>query len=367
MIGVNGSFLTADMTGVQRYAFQLLAGLLRVTRPLHVRVYVPSTASDIRLLDDLRGHGADVVIGPAWARNKQVFEQVALPRMAARDSVSRLVHLSNSVSLLSRAEQVSFLYDLAPVRFPSTFRLAYRAKFRSVLLAARLHRAQIATLSEFSRRELESVGLKDIAVVPAGLGSPMLLNLLAGDSDARLPQLKNVPGPYALILGSSDPRKRVSDVVAHWPTVFRELGLTLVVVGGAPGVHRSSPTQEAGEGVVRIEGRVNDRDLVRLTQGGCLAIFASAYEGGALAAQEAMALGTPVVAADIPTFRELLPTSVPFFSQLEVLSERCAAAMRAPRPKVIPVQEASTSWCTAAEQFAALLHQKPRQPVDTQV
>jgi glycosyltransferase involved in cell wall biosynthesis len=356
MIGVNGSFLTSNMTGVQRYAFQLLMGLLEANRQSHVRVYVSPKASDVRLLDDLKRAGADVMTAPGWARNKQVFEQVALPRMASRDGVVRLVHLNNSVSLLSRRQQLCFLYDLAPVRFAHTFRPAYRAKFRAVLLGARWHRAQIATLSEFSRRELESVGLRDIIVVPAGLGSPMLLKAQPDDigatTDASPPQLKNVPRPYALILASSDPRKRVAEVVDHWPAVFAELGLTLVVVGGTAGVHRSPPTPTAAAGVVRIEGRVSDRDLVQLIRRSSLAVFASAYEGGALAPQEVLTLGTPVVAADIPAFRELLPSSVSFFSRFDALTDCCRKAMTANRPMVISEGEATASWVAAAALIA---------------
>jgi glycosyltransferase involved in cell wall biosynthesis len=356
VIGVNGSFLTANVTGVQRYAFQLLVGLIEEAPRLHLRVYVPSAASGVPLLDDLRQAGADVVPAPSWASNKQIFEQLALPRMASRDGVTQLLHLSNSVSLLSRIRQVCFLYDLSPVRFSHTFRPAYRVKFRAVLAGARLHKARIATLSEFSRKELQSVGLHDITVVPAGLGSPMLLGLPPCDSsDASLAASQKVEGPYALILASSDPRKRVQDVAATWPAVYADSGLTLVVVGGAPGVHRSSGGQQSGKGVVNIEGRVSDRELVQLIRGSHLVVFASAYEGGALAAQEAMALGGRVVVSDIPTFRELLPPSVPFFDNLDVLSTRCAQALGAPRPPAVSRQEASASWREAGALVADLL------------
>ena len=348
VIAVNGSFLTADVTGVQRFAFQLLIGLLEAAPQLSVRVYVPAQPLPRpAMLQELKDAGADVVIAPAWARNKQVFEQVALPWMAAGHGVDCLVHLSNSMSIACRVRQICFLYDLSPVRFAHTFKPTYRAKFRAVLLAAKHHKAAIATLSAFSRTELESVGLEDITVVPAGLGSPMLLGSMAETNDERRTR-EDVPDTFALILGSSDPRKRVAQVVQSWDDVYCRLGLPLVVVEGASRLQRSPPAIERSPGIIRLAGHVSDHDLVCLIRRSAVAVFASAYEGGALAAQEVLALGTPVVAADIPAFRELLPPGVPFFRDMSELGTLCTRAVTSPRPAQMTLQQSRMAWREAA-------------------
>jgi glycosyltransferase involved in cell wall biosynthesis len=354
MIGVNGAFLVAPITGVQRFAFQLLIGLLEARPDLKFRVYVPPLAfSKTPLLDQLRVAGAEIVIGPRWARSKQVFEQIGLPRMAFRDRVSCLVHLNNNVSLLRRGRQVCFVYDLAPIRLPDTYRLAYRLKFRATIAAVRRRKPAIVTLSEFSRRELESVGVAVCGVVRAGIGSPML----AKASQAPEAGPISVPdGRYALVFGSADPRKRVDEVIAAWAPVFAELGLKLLVVQGIAPTHRQDAAGEPSrQGVQRLQGRISDSELVGLVRSAQCAIFASQYEGGALAAEEVLALGTPVVASDIATFRELLAPTVTFFDDFADLPARCAHVLAGDRPAALTLEQTSDSWRLAGSALADVI------------
>jgi glycosyltransferase involved in cell wall biosynthesis len=359
VIGVNGAFLAAPVTGVQRFAFQLLLGLLEARPEQPVRVYVPPLPeSKVPLLNQLRSAGAEVVIGPSWSRNKQVFEQLGLPLLARRDRVSCLLHLNNNVSLLRRGPQVCFVHDIAPLRLPDTYRFAYRLKFRATLAGIRRRRPTVLTVSAFSRRELESVGVRVAAVIRVAVGSPMLLE--ASSAARTAPEIR---GDYALVLGSADPRKRVEEVIAAWPPVFAALGLQLAVVQGVAPTHRAAEAQPAVEpGVVRLHGRVSDGDLVQLMRGARLAIFASSYEGGALAAEEVLALGTPVVASDIPTFRELLEPPVAFFGSLSELSGCCAQALAAARPSVQTLEQVRNAWRRAGAELAEVVSRTSAEP-----
>ena len=359
VIGVSGAFLLAPITGVQRFAYQLLLGLLEERPDLTVRVYVPPLPPEKQpLVHRLRTAGAAVVVAPRWAANKQVFEQLAFPRLAARDGAALLVHLNNNVSFLARRPQVCFVYDAAPVRLPETYRWAYRAKFRLVLTAARRRKVTVATLSEFSRAELASVGVGVTAVIPAGAGSPMLIEAaIAPKESVASTALESLPDrPFALMLGSADPRKRVQEVVDAWPAVYRALGLPLVVVQGTAPTHRAATGHDNEEtGVIRLHGRISDADLAVIARDSAMAIFASCYEGGALAAQEILALGTPVLASDIPTFRELLAAPVQFFSGLDQLAPACAQLLGQPRPAAMSADDAHAAWKSSARLFAEQL------------
>jgi glycosyltransferase involved in cell wall biosynthesis len=364
VIGVNGAFLAAPVTGVQRFAFQLLLGLLEARPEVPVRVYVPPlvslkhSESKQPLLNQLRGAGAEVVMGPSWTRNKQVFEQLGLPLLARRDRVACLLHLNNNVSLLRRSPQVCFIYDLAPLRLPDTYRRAYRLKFQATIAGLRRRRPTVLTLSEFSRDELESVGVRVAAVIRGAVGSPMLL-----EASSSGPDSPGIEGDYAVVLGSADPRKRVEEVIAAWPPVFAALGLQLAVVQGVAPTHRAAEDAASAEpGVIRLRGRISDADLVRLMRGAKLAIFASSYEGGALAAEEVLALGTPVVASNIPTFRELLEPPVAFFDDLSQLSERCTQVLAAARPKAQTLEQVRDAWRTAGAALAAIVTRTSAEP-----
>jgi glycosyltransferase involved in cell wall biosynthesis len=360
--------LLAPVTGVQRFAFQLLVGLLEARTDLKVRVYVPTLDDSKRpLLAQLRASGAEVVVGPQWMRNKQVFEQVGLPLMALRDRVTTLVHLNNNISVARRGLQICFVYDIASMRLPRTYRLAYRLKFQATIAAIRWRVPAVVTLSQFSKRELESVGVAVSAVVLGGFGSPMLLEAESPDTevlDAANPA--GVEGPFALVFGSADPRKRVEEVIAAWPHKHASSGLKLVVVQGVAPTHRSASDEQASEqGIVRLRGRISDADLVSLTKQARFVVFGSEYEGGALAAQEVLALGTPVVAADIPTFRELLAPPVAFFHDFDGLGEACAQVLVAARPAVKTPEQVRQSWREAGAAFGAAIDQPSAAPAPT--
>jgi glycosyltransferase involved in cell wall biosynthesis len=267
--------------------------------------------------------------------------------------VTTLVHLNNNVSILRRRPQICFVYDIASMWLPRTYRLAYRLKFRATIAAIKRRKPTVVTLSQFSRGELESVGVTVSAVEPGGFGSPMLLEAEALDSAEAA---ATVEGPFALVFGSADPRKRVEEVIAAWPAVHASLGLKLLVVQGIAPTHSPAAGEQAvRQGIVRLSGRISDASLVQLMRQAKLVIFGSQYEGGALAAQEVLALGTPVVASDIPTFRELLAPPVAFFRDFADLDEVCAQALAAPVPPIQTLEHVRDSWRAAGAAFGALI------------
>ena len=59
-------------------------------------------------------------------------------------------------------------------------------------------------------------------------------------------------------------------------------------------------------GAVRAPGYLPEDDLARVVAGAAALAYPSWYEGFGLPALEALACGTPVVAADLPALREVL-------------------------------------------------------------
>lgn len=179
------------------------------------------------------------------------------------------------------------VHDLVAVRFPGTMtpwsRLYGRATLGPVLAAADL----IVTPSSDTANDLNlllRVAPDRIRVAWNGVDS-----VFFSDPPAATP----MRAPYVLFVGTPEPRKNLPRLVEAM-TALRERGLPhrLVIAGGG------------GWGDVRLEsdvidhaGRVSDEGLHALyAHAACLAL-PSLHEGFGLPALEAMAAGTPVVAA----------------------------------------------------------------------
>ncbi len=282
-IAINGRYLTQGMTGVQRFATEIVAaadalaarGEWPVARVLH-----PPGARD----SGLRSFRAEAV----GRRSGQAWEQIDLPR-ALRGDV--LVNLGNTAPLLLGARQAVVIHDAGAFDTPESYSFAFRSWYR--FLQKRLARsgAMILTVSEFSRARIRAALGVDAGVVTEGgehvLRAPAEASILARHGLE--------PARFALVVGNPAAHKNLAALTAAAETLGRH-GLTLAVAGAAdPAVFR------AGGGVAadsaKLLGRVSDTELRALYENALCLIFPSRYEGFGLPPIEAMVCGCPVLAA----------------------------------------------------------------------
>ena len=156
-----------------------------------------------------------------------------------------------------------------------------------------------------------------------------------------------MPDDYLLWVGDlrhPDPHRRIPALV-HAP---RELPLVLV---GAAGQW----AHELDGGVI-VTGEVGDDELAALYTGAHALLMPSAEEGFGLPAVEALACGTPVVAADGPALREVLDGRATFVEPGDVagmVTAAHAAARPAPAPPSWTWAEAATATWAVYERALA--------------
>ena len=257
-----------EIGGVERWAREL-SRLLPQHDPERYRVIRPPAA-----LAHRAGH--------AW-------EQLVLP--AAAHGAELLLSPANVAPLAARGNVV-VIHDSAPFRDPSWYGRAYGAWHRALLPRIARRARLVISPSEHVRAELVELfrlpAERVVAIAP-GVDPSFAA---AGDPATLLRRLGLEP-PYALAVGTHSPRKNLGLLDAIAPKLEAN-GLAVVIAGSS---RSYMPSTSSGAGARRL-GYVPERDLPELYRGAAAFAMPSLYEGFGLPCVEAMAAGTPVVAAD---------------------------------------------------------------------
>jgi len=237
------------------------------------------------------------------ARPYSVAELWRLALRARRDR-AELFHAPHYVCPpLLPCPAVITIHDLIHLRVADRHRPALAPLYARVMLRLAVRRAaRVITVSESTRRDLEhrlAARPERVRVIPNGVGPGFHPVADATALEAPLAAL-GLAGPYFLFVGNPLPHKnlpRLLDAFAGLPPSLGRLVLAGIPARARPGV--AAAREDRGlEGRVTILAPVPGEVMPVLYQGAVAVVCPSLWEGFGLPALEAMACGTPVLAAD---------------------------------------------------------------------
>jgi glycosyltransferase involved in cell wall biosynthesis len=311
-IYINGRFLQQPVTGVQRYARELLKAwdaLLETGEidPRRVEFHVLAPRGPIapprlrhislRQVGHLSGH---------------FWDQLELP-FHTRDGL--LFSPGNVHPLLSPffGPGVVAIHDLAYRLNPEAYTAAFRWTYGALIPAALRKADAIITVSESEKRNIVTrfpMARDRIYAVHHGApGTELVARVEVNTHSSRSSNDSyNTPERFALWVGTLTKRKNPQGAIDAISLVNKEIKLPLVMAGATyRGFKHAGLTvaHDSGE-IVRFADRVDTfAELARLYSSAVCLLFPSFYEGFGLPALEAMAHGCPVVASGIPALREV--------------------------------------------------------------
>ena len=298
---INGRYLTQEMTGVQRYAHEIVRGIDDSLDPragLEVILVAPARA--LRFTPTLR----HIRLRQLGSSPGYLWEQLDLPRYV-HDGVLFCPGNSAPVwSLLTRRPTVVTVHDLSYRYFPAAYDWRFRALYGLLMPVVMRFARELITVSQSERAAITEHFPRSTtrltAIQNGGFGPEVL---------ERLPTIpaRTLAFPYGLYVGSLSRRKNFPALLEAAVRLARETPLGFVFVGGThPVLARTIPVvpRDVRE-KIRFAGQVSEVDeLVRWYKGAVFTAFPSLYEASPLPPIEAMSCGSPVLASAIPSLEE---------------------------------------------------------------
>jgi len=298
--------LLVRSAGVKNYLFHWIVYLRRLLGDEQVRLF-----PFLDRLPDLDHQGSIADPPGTLARQALLFAMNLRPNQAA-DLMAPPDGIFHATKLLYPPRQLRLtatLHDLTCWLLPEFHQPANVAAERRFAEHIWKRAAGLIAVSESTRRDAVRVlnlNPERIQVIYPGVAERFFETTAEASTLARLKY--RLPRPYALYVGTVEPRKNLDRLLDAWqalPALLREQ-FDLVVAG--PEGWQSAGTLarlRAPAPGVRYLAYVPEPDLPGITAGATVFVYPSLYEGFGFPVAQAMAAGVPVITSNLSSLPEV--------------------------------------------------------------
>lgn len=343
-IGVDARHLSGKLTGIGRYIMEILNCMPEHLPNAHWTLYsrrpikVNLPPGNWRIVEDTNPVFRQIP-GVLWVKSRLGW--------LMRDDALDVVWAAATLAPIGPQPFVSTVYDLnhqiVPDTMPAVNRFAHNRWFVRDIVRA----SQVVSISSGTAMRLkQATGRTVDGVAPPGSQWARM-----GVRDRPIP----LDEPYVLSVATREPRKNLNNLVEAFGMLKRQgrLAKHVLVLVGAPGWGPELDALRGGKpSWLREFGYVQDEDMAALFASADVLAQPSIYEGFGMPAAEAAALGTRVLATDIPELREAAGGAGVFVgTSVREIADGLLRVLEMPRPDPRP----GNSWSDSAAVVAAAL------------
>lgn len=213
------------------------------------------------------------------------------------------------------------VHDTIPLDHPVLVRANGIGPFRQRLQAVADQADLVIHAAQATRAQTEAQ-LHRLGRVPPGVVAPLGIDQTAPDR-AALPRGLDLTVPYFIALGTIEPRKNHELLLDVWDRLAATGGPLpkLLILGNRGWADADTLARlDRGQPGVQVLSGLSDGAVAALMQDARALLFPTLAEGYGLPALEAAALGLPVIATDLPVFREMLTDYPVYLASRDIYS-----------------------------------------------
>jgi glycosyltransferase involved in cell wall biosynthesis len=312
-IAIDARFYGTEHTGLGRYTTNVLRYL-----PSHLQGHTLKVLLRTKYFETLNLPKNCIKIRADFP-HYSLTEQIKLPQLLATENCQLLYSLHFNVPLMVQTPFIVTIHDLIKSHFddPKTTtrtslifhlkRWGYEYTIRHAVKAAR----EIIVPTNTVKNDILSLFDADPTHIHAIAEAPDLAfrsSKAAKDADI----IKNLPSHYLLFVGNPYPHKNVG-VLLQALVRLPERELVIIAHQSQFLDRELSRVEESVKKRITILSNVQDNDLASIYRGADALVTPSLMEGYGLPGLEAQMVGTPVIASNIPVFREVYGKNVSYF------------------------------------------------------
>ncbi len=339
-IVINGKFYAQRVTGVQRFAREILLELDKIATSLEIEIIVPSNAENVPELKNIK------VIKTKFKKSI-LWEQIYLPMYIWRHKAIG-VHLCHVAPIIK--PDIVCIHDTNVLRNPKWFTRKVWLWYKLIGCMCAVFAKKIITISNFSKNELKDVlKVPDSKIYTICEGWQHLKKI--NNTDDALKKYGMKEKNFYFSLGTQAIYKNMKWVYSyatkHPNEEFAVSGSSYCKIFGKDSIEIPAN--------VHFLGYLSDEEVKAFMRYCKAFLFPSFYEGFGIPPLEAISVGCPVIVSDIPVMHEIFGNSVHYIdpNNIDVDLEKILSMSVTPATPILK----KYSWEKGAEMLKKLIEE----------